>query len=134
MADGERGIAVDNDGVIVGWGSSLEDRVGYTPADAIGQSVELIVPPALRSRHWAGFEKAIANGQTRRTRPFNTLALHKSGKLVPLRASLRVTHREDGSVSGAEAEIIGPGPAWLAVVGRPVLALLGRRTSAPEAS
>jgi hypothetical protein len=68
------------------------EAVGYSAPEAIGRRVDLVVPPALRSRHWRAFNNAIETGRTKRAgKPFNTVALHRTGKLVPLRATLDLT-------------------------------------------
>jgi hypothetical protein len=86
----------------------------------------LVVPPALQARHWRGFSRAVESGQLKR--PGKTLrvpAIHKSGKVVSLQL--------DGATLVANAEgavdqvTLTPsiGPAWVAAVSRPALAVLG---------
>ncbi len=35
---------------------------GFSSAEALGQSLDLIVPGHLRPAHWRGFDDAMANG------------------------------------------------------------------------
>jgi PAS domain S-box-containing protein len=54
---------------------------GFSAAEALGQSLDLIVPEHLRAAHWRGFDDAMASGvQKLPGRPTLTRALHKSGR------------------------------------------------------
>jgi PAS domain S-box-containing protein len=53
-------VMSDPDGVICHWNSAAERLFGYSAADAIGRSLDLIVPPEFRERHWTGFRKAVS--------------------------------------------------------------------------
>jgi PAS domain S-box-containing protein len=58
-------LAADASGVIRLWNHGAE-RVFGTPAkEAIGQSLDLIIPEALRQRHWEGWAKALGTGASR---------------------------------------------------------------------
>ena len=131
--DPERTIAANTDGVIRHWGGEAENVFGYTPEEAIGRKVDLIIPPVLHGRHWRGFDKAIANGRLRRPDPTLKIpAIHKSGEIIPLRATLALTHSDDGNVDGAVATIFGRGPAWRGTAWRAVLAPLSLAQSLRE--
>jgi PAS domain-containing protein len=52
-------VVVDADGHITWWSPGAEELFGHSAADALGQSLDLIVPGALRMRHWAGFRRAM---------------------------------------------------------------------------
>jgi PAS domain S-box-containing protein len=52
-------IVVDTAGVIRQWDAGAEELFGFTYEDAVGESLDLIVPPELRERHWAGFGRAM---------------------------------------------------------------------------
>ncbi|MDD2582657.1 MAG: PAS domain S-box protein, partial [Desulfuromonadaceae bacterium] len=44
----------DREGIISFWNSGAELMFGHTAAEAVGQSLDLIIPENLRSRHWDG--------------------------------------------------------------------------------
>jgi PAS domain S-box-containing protein len=118
----ERTITADRTGVIRDWGREAENIFGYTSEEALGRKVDLIIPPVLHARHWRGFNKAIETGQMKR--PGKTLkipAVHKSGRIIPFRGSLVLTHTDSGEVDGAMATILGRGPAWQGTAWRVVL-------------
>jgi len=52
---GDAVIICDRDGVIRLWNAAAERLFGFTPAEALGSSLDLIIPERLRERHWAGF-------------------------------------------------------------------------------
>jgi PAS domain S-box-containing protein len=58
-------VAADTDGVIRFWNAGAERIFGHAAQDAIGQSLDLIIPERLRERHWAGWQQVIATGQSR---------------------------------------------------------------------
>jgi PAS domain S-box-containing protein len=52
-------VVVDADGTITWWSPGAEILFGHRAAVAVGQSLDLIVPVALRERHWTGFRRAM---------------------------------------------------------------------------
>jgi tRNA (guanine37-N1)-methyltransferase len=55
-------LLADANGIIRLFSPGAERLFGYDAKAAIGQSLDLIVPPDYRERHWQGFRAAIANG------------------------------------------------------------------------
>lgn len=58
-------IYADATGTIEFWNSGAERIFGYTAGEAIGQSLDLIIPERLRARHWEGFRQVMATGKSR---------------------------------------------------------------------
>lgn len=58
-------IAADAQGVIRFWNPGAERIFGFTAADAVGQSLDLIIPERLRDRHWRGYREVMRTGQSR---------------------------------------------------------------------
>ena len=56
-------VVADTDGVIVHWGEGAQRLFGHTAEDALGESLDLIVPNDFRDAHWAGFRRAMATGE-----------------------------------------------------------------------
>lgn len=52
-------VVVDTQGVIRHWNAGAETLFGYPSSDAIGQDLNLLVPPSLQEAHWAGFHRAM---------------------------------------------------------------------------
>lgn len=55
----------DNEGIIQVWNKGAERLFGYTASEATGQSLDIIIPPKLRARHWEGYNRVMAGGETR---------------------------------------------------------------------
>lgn len=55
---------VDTTGTIIYFSEDLEQLTGHKASEALGQSLDLIVPETFRQRHWAGFRKAMAEGRS----------------------------------------------------------------------
>lgn len=62
---GDAVIAADAQGIIRFWNPGAEQVFGYAPAEAIGQSLDLIIPDGLRKRHWEGYEQVMRTGKSR---------------------------------------------------------------------
>jgi PAS domain S-box-containing protein len=66
MAGRDHAIVVtDADGTITSWSAGAEKLFGHSASTALGQSLDLIVPEALRARHWAGFQRAMEAPQVK---------------------------------------------------------------------
>lgn len=58
-------IATDSDGRIVFWNPGAERIFGFTEREAMGRSLDLIIPENLRARHWEGFRHVMETGNSR---------------------------------------------------------------------
>jgi PAS domain S-box-containing protein len=58
-------VATDRDGIIRFWNPGAERVFGHSRRDALGRSLDLIIPKRLRERHWQGFANVMQSGQTR---------------------------------------------------------------------
>src|SRR5882672_6856789 len=82
---GDAVVLCDRDGVIRFWNAAAERLFGFAPTEALGRSLDLIIPERLRERHWAGFDKAIARGQTRYDHDvLRVPATHKDGRALSI--------------------------------------------------
>jgi PAS domain S-box-containing protein len=58
-------VFADKDGIIRLWNKAAEAIFGYSAKEALGQSLDLIVPEKLRERHWEGYRKVMDTGVTK---------------------------------------------------------------------
>jgi PAS domain S-box-containing protein len=58
-------VATDAEGIIRFWNPGAERIFGYTSGEAIGQSLDIIIPERLRERHWTGYRQVMATGESR---------------------------------------------------------------------
>jgi PAS domain S-box-containing protein len=94
-------------GVIRIWNSAAEALFGHQAAEAIGQTLDLIIPPDYRERHWAGFQAvmAAADGNIDHS-SFNIPALHRNGTIIRVEVRLLVIHDSRDRVAGAMAVFV----------------------------
>jgi PAS domain S-box-containing protein len=81
-------VVADTTGTITSWNHDAELLLGHRAADAIGRSLDLIVPSAYREAHWAGFRRAMETGECRLDRAATNLpVVHADGgeRLLPAR-------------------------------------------------
>jgi PAS domain S-box-containing protein len=64
-ADSDAIIAADQEGIIFLWNPGAERIFGYKSADAVGQSLDIIIPIRLRKRHWDGYRRVMRSGESR---------------------------------------------------------------------
>lgn len=97
-------IFADLDGIIRLWNRGAESVFGFTAAESVGQSLDLIIPERLRKAHWDGFQKAIVRGGTLPGRTaMMTRSLHKNGEQIYVDMSFAMVKNEAGQMLGAMA-------------------------------
>jgi PAS domain S-box-containing protein len=97
-------IFADQEGVIRIWNSAAVELFGFLPEDAVGRSLDVIVPEHLRHAHWEGFGNAMASGHTKHgTGPMKTRATHKAGQKLYVSLAFSVVKDQEGKVLGAMA-------------------------------
>jgi PAS domain S-box-containing protein len=57
-------IATDRTGTINFWNPGATRIFGFAADEAIGRSLDLIIPDNLRARHWAGFDRVMETGES----------------------------------------------------------------------
>lgn len=58
-------VYADRNGAIRYWNAAASRIFGFSGAEAIGQSLDLIVPEGLRARHWQGYDRVMQGGESR---------------------------------------------------------------------
>ncbi len=97
-------IYADLQGTIRVWNHGAELVFGFTSAEAVGQSVDIIVPEKMRQAHWDGFNKAIAHGDILSPRGSRmTRALQKNGEPLYVDMSFAMVHDQSGALTGSIA-------------------------------
>ena len=84
-ASGDAVVVSDISGLITLWNPAAERMFGFTEADALGASLDLIVPERQRKRHWDGYHETMRTGQTKYgTQLLRVPALHKDGRTLSI--------------------------------------------------
>jgi PAS domain S-box-containing protein len=105
-AMGDAVIVSDASGAITLWNKAAERLFGYSEAEALGQSLDIIIPERLRERHWNGYVKTMETGITRYgTEVLQVPAIDKAGRSFSIAFTVALLHGPDGKVSGIAAVI-----------------------------
>ena len=98
-------IYADPAGTIIRWNPAAAALFGFAPDEALGQSLDLIIPEAFRAAHHEGFRRAIASGHTRHAagRVLTTRSMHKNGSRLYVDLSFGLIRDEAGAVIGVLA-------------------------------
>lgn len=97
-------IFVDLDGVIKLWNRGAEAIFGFTAADAVGGSLDLIIPERFRAAHENGFRQAVTSGELKSAgRVLTTRAKEKSGRRLYVDFSFGLARGADGELFGVFA-------------------------------
>jgi PAS domain S-box-containing protein len=97
-------IYADREGMIRLWNRGAEIIFGYAAAEALGQSLNLIVPPKFRHAHDEGFRHSVHSGTTRYDgRVMTTRAQHKYGSRLYVDMSFGLLKDDTGHVTGVFA-------------------------------
>ncbi|MDX9874366.1 MAG: PAS domain S-box protein [Spongiibacteraceae bacterium] len=97
-------IYADREGVIRWWSDGAEQLFGFSRDEALGQSLDLIIPEKLRAAHWRGFDAAIASGVIRNHgRIMRTRSLHKQADKIYVDMSFHLVTGDQGKVLGSTA-------------------------------
>jgi PAS domain S-box-containing protein len=103
---GDAVVVADASGVIDVWNPAAEHLFGFTPAEALGNSLDLIIPERLRARHWAGFGKTMATGETRYAHDvLRVPAVHKDGRALSIAFTVGLLYGPQREVTGIVAVI-----------------------------
>ena len=58
-------LICDRAGIVRYWNAAAERVFGFSVTEALGASLNLIIPERLRDRHWAGWDATMTTGVTR---------------------------------------------------------------------
>ncbi|MBI5278402.1 MAG: PAS domain-containing protein [Burkholderiales bacterium] len=105
-AMGDAVVVADAANRIVMWNAAATRIFGFTPEEAMGQSLDLIIPERQRARHNEGFAKTMATGITRYGASLLRVpALHKDGQRLSIAFTVCMLTGAAGQVEGIAAVI-----------------------------
>ena len=105
-AIGDAIVVSDANGAITLWNEAAERLFGYSEAEALGQSLDLMIPERLRERHWEGYVKTMETGETRYgSEVLQVPAIDKAGRSFSIAFTVALLRSADGKVSGIAAVI-----------------------------
>ena len=94
----------DREGVIRLRNLGAEVLFGFAPSEAIGASLDIILPERFREAHWSGYRRAVAAGEVRHgARVRTTRAIHRFGHKLYVELSFPLVKDATGAVIGSVA-------------------------------
>jgi PAS domain S-box-containing protein len=103
---GDAVIASDPYGAITLWNPAAERIFGFTESEALGQSLDLIIPERQRKTHWDGYHKTLQTGQTRYAMDvLRVPAIHKEGHRLSIAFTVALLHSSEQQVTGIVAVV-----------------------------
>ncbi len=113
LAIGDGVVVADANGAITFWNPGAERIFGFTETDALGESLDLIIPERQRQRHWDGYNKTMHTGQTRYGNDLLRVpALHKEGHPLSIAFTVAMLYAADGQVSAIVAIVRDETARW----------------------
>jgi PAS domain S-box-containing protein len=78
-------VIADAQGTIMFWNDAAERLFGWSERDAVGRSLDLIIPERLRDRHWTGYRRVMETGHTDYgDRLLEVPAVHRDGHTISI--------------------------------------------------
>ena len=98
-------LVADRDGIIRFWNAGATRIFGFASREAVGGSLDLIIPESLRARHWEGYQRAMISGQTRYGSGdvLAVPALTKDGRRISVEFTIIIIRDGDGTLTGMGA-------------------------------
>ena len=109
LVDGSPDAVVfgDAQGIIRLWNAGAVAIFGFSAAEAVGQSMDIIIPERLRGRHWEGYHRTMATGVSRYGAGdlLAVPAVTKDGRSISIEFTIQVLKGPSGEVLGPVATI-----------------------------
>jgi PAS domain S-box-containing protein len=97
-------IVADPAGAIRFWNAAAERMFGRPAEEAIGGSLDLIIPEKLRERHWDGYRAVMETGETAYAgRMLAVPALRADGSRISVEFTVTLLRGAAGAVTGIGA-------------------------------
>jgi PAS domain S-box-containing protein len=106
-------IIADAKGVITFWNDAAERIFGWSADDAVGQTLDLIVPEPQRPRHWEGYDRVMATGVTKYGADLLRVpSLHADGERRSIAFTVSLRKDDSGAVTGIAAVLRDETDRW----------------------
>jgi PAS domain S-box-containing protein len=106
-------IYADKEGKIRLWNAGAEAMFGYTAKEAIGKSLDIIIPENLRGRHWDGYHRVMATGETKYGKDMLAVpGIRKDGTRISLEFSIAMLRDTGGQLLGIAAVLRDVTARW----------------------
>jgi PAS domain S-box-containing protein len=98
-------VAADREGIIRFWNPGAERIFGHAGDEAIGRSLDLLIPERLRQRHWDGYRHTMQTGKSRYGEGdlLSVPALHRDGRTISIEFTIVPLKNDSGEMTGVIA-------------------------------
>lgn len=97
-------ILADPEGIIRLWNRGAAEIFGYAAAEAVGQSLDIIIPERHRERHWQGYRRVMATGVTRYgSQVLAVPGRHRNGRALSLEFTVTLVRDDHDRLLGVAA-------------------------------
>jgi PAS domain S-box-containing protein len=107
-------LFADVEGLVRAWNPGAEAMFGWSAAEILGRSMDVVIPERLRGRHWDGWRKVLETGVTRYSGKdlLAVPALRKDGASLSIEFSIQIVRDDAGALLGFAAVIRDVTERW----------------------
>ena len=106
-------IVADPDGVICFWNPAAERIFGYSRSEALGETLDIIIPDKLRARHWDGYGRVMHTGQTEYAgRVLAVPAIRRDGTRISVEFTVTLLRDPSGALCAIGAVLRDVSASW----------------------
>lgn len=104
---GDAVVISDARGTITAWNPAAERMFGFTEGEAIGASLDIIIPERQRQRHWSGYHQTMHTGITKYgTTLLHVPALKRDGSIISIAFTVALLPGEDAGEDDKPVSIV----------------------------
>lgn len=98
-------VYADAAGLIRVWNAGATRMFGFSEQEALGQSLDIIIPANLQGRHWQGYRETMRTGETRYGdgQILSVPAVRKDGTRISVEFTIVPFTGADGQMTGIAA-------------------------------
>lgn len=106
-------IFADREGVIRLWNAGAAEMFGHGADEAVGKSLDLIIPDTLREQHWEGYRKTIETETTKYGKDLLAVpGIRRDGSRISLEFSVAMIRGDSGELQGIVAVLRDVTARW----------------------
>jgi PAS domain S-box-containing protein len=106
-------IVGDREGIVRLWNAGAQTMFGWSAEEALGKSMDMIIPEKHRPRHWEGYDRVMGTGVTKYGRNLLAVpALTKDGRRISIEFNVVLLKDAEGRVLGIAASMQDVTARW----------------------
>ena len=110
---GDAVIVAGPDGAIRYWNAAAETMFGHAADEALGASLDIVIPERLRERHWEGYRQTMATGETKYGgETLSVPAVRADGARISVDFTVALVRDDSGAVTSRMIAAIPVTAAW----------------------